>query len=140
MPIKPENRARYPNNWQEIRTAILERANNCCEQCRVKNGSLIQRGFWKDRGTFRCEDGAVRNEDNGWWLGCAHESDYCGEWKRIVLTVAHLDHIPEHCDPSNLKALCQLHHLRYDAKHHAETARQTRHARKAIADLFEEQP
>ena len=30
---------------------------------------------------------------------------------RIVLTVAHLDHAPEHNDPTNLRALCQRCHL-----------------------------
>lgn len=33
---------------------------------------------------------------------------------RVVLTVAHLDHTPENCDPDNLKALCQRCHLHYD--------------------------
>lgn len=36
----------------------------------------------------------------------------------VVLTVAHLDHIPENVDDSNLKAMCQRCHLRYDAHHH----------------------
>jgi hypothetical protein len=31
MPIKPENRTRYPANWSEIRAAILARAADCCE-------------------------------------------------------------------------------------------------------------
>lgn len=44
---------------------------------------------------------------------------------RIVLTIAHLDHTPENCDPSNLRALCQRCHNRYDAKHRAETRRKT---------------
>jgi hypothetical protein len=48
----------------------------------------------------------------------------------VVLTVAHLDHTPEHCDPSNLKAMCQRCHLRYDADHHASTARATRQAKR----------
>lgn len=39
----------------------------------------------------------------------------------VVLTIAHLDHTPENCDPSNLRALCQQCHNRYDAKHRAET-------------------
>lgn len=30
---------------------------------------------------------------------------------------------PENCDYSNLRALCQLCHNRYDAKHRAETRR-----------------
>ena len=37
MPIKPENRTRYPRNWQQIRAAILERAGNRCEFCGVEN-------------------------------------------------------------------------------------------------------
>ena len=48
---------------------------------------------------------------------------------KVVLTVAHLDHTPENCDPSNLLAMCQACHLRYDAGHHAETARATRRQR-----------
>ena len=43
---------------------------------------------------------------------------------RRTLTVAHLNHMPEDCRPENLKALCSACHLRYDARHHAETRRQ----------------
>ena len=38
-----------------------------------------------------------------------------------TLTVAHLNHTPEDCRPESLKAMCAPCHLRYDAKHHAET-------------------
>lgn len=37
MPIKPENKGRYPANWKEIRASILKRANNRCEFCGVEN-------------------------------------------------------------------------------------------------------
>ncbi|RUQ28768.1 MAG: hypothetical protein EKK68_14035 [Candidatus Competibacteraceae bacterium] len=30
MPIKPENRHRYPKDWKAIRAAILERAGHRC--------------------------------------------------------------------------------------------------------------
>lgn len=40
MPIKPENLARYPANWKEIRAKIQARAGDCCEQCGVRNGSI----------------------------------------------------------------------------------------------------
>lgn len=40
MPIRPENRARYPKNWGEIRAAILERAGNRCEFCGVENHTM----------------------------------------------------------------------------------------------------
>lgn len=104
MPIKPENRARYPKNWREIRQEILGRADHCCEWpgCGVANGSM--------------------NPRTG---------------SRVVLTIAHLDHQPENCAHSNLMAMCQEHHLAYDAKHHQQTAYQTRRSGKAAADLFD---
>lgn len=45
---------------------------------------------------------------------------------RRTLTVAHLNHIPEDCREENLKAMCAVCHLRYDAKHHAETRKNRR--------------
>lgn len=45
---------------------------------------------------------------------------------RRTLTVAHLDHVPEHCEPGNLRAMCAPCHLRYDAAQHAETRRRRR--------------
>lgn len=91
MPIRPENKARYPKNWKEIRMKILERANNRCEFCGVENHT---------------------------WIPAARIDTPMGAIK-VVLTIAHLDHTPENCDPSNLRALCQRCHNRYDAKHRA---------------------
>lgn len=45
---------------------------------------------------------------------------------RRTLTVAHLNHKPEDVRPENLMAMCAPCHLRYDAKHHAETRRRRR--------------
>lgn len=90
MPIRPENKSRYPKDWKQIRARILERAGNCCEFCGVPNYSIRPNGT------------------------------------KVVLTIAHLDHTPENCDPDNLRALCQKCHLTYDAKHHAQTASHTR--------------
>ena len=56
---------------------------------------------------------------------------------RIVLTVAHLDHQPENCSDSNLKAMCQRCHLRYDVKHHQANASATRRAKKQNGELFD---
>lgn len=36
---------------------------------------------------------------------------------KVVLTIAHLNHIPEDCRDENLRALCQKCHNSYDAKH-----------------------
>lgn len=53
----------------------------------------------------------------------------------VVLTVAHLDHTPEHCDPDNLAAMCQGCHLHYDRDHHAHTRWAARAA--ALAALMD---
>ena len=47
MPIKPENRHRYPppKQWQEIRATILKRANHQCEFCGVTNHSVRNNAF-----------------------------------------------------------------------------------------------
>ena len=46
MPILPENKHRYPDNWKEIRRKILEECGDKCEFCGVENrtvrgGSII---------------------------------------------------------------------------------------------------
>lgn len=86
MPIRPENRARYPREWPAIRARILERAGARCEgspaypDCRAANGA--------------------RHPATG---------------ATVVLTVAHLNHRPEDCQPENLRAWCQRCHNTYDA-------------------------
>jgi 5-methylcytosine-specific restriction endonuclease McrA len=122
MPIKPENRHRYPPDWRAIRLAILDRAENRCEQCGVPNG------VWRNPRTDAWTEDAGLAET--WILDGDHVA-------RIVLTVAHLDHAPEHNDPANLRALCQRCHLAYDADHHARTAYATRRAGNAAGDLFD---
>ena len=38
MPIRPENKAKYPRNWREISRRIrFERAQNLCEECGAHN-------------------------------------------------------------------------------------------------------
>ena len=54
----------------------------------------------------------------------------------VVLTIAHLDHTPEHNDESNLVAPCQRCHNGYDAPHRRAQARLTRSRRRARGDLF----
>ena len=104
MPIKPENKLRYPSNWKQIRTSILERAHNCCEFCGVENH------------TYRYNDRTKH-------------------MVRIVLTIAHLDHTPEHCSPENLRALCQRCHNRYDAEHRKETRSNNKKVKRMVGIL-----
>lgn len=107
MPIRPENRDRYPPDWPEISAGIrFGRAEGRCE-CDGRCG-MTHDGGRCDRVhgglTFRGED-ALRNART--------RTDARG-YGRVVLTTAHLDHTPENNDPSNLLALCQACHLRYD--------------------------
>lgn len=130
MPIKPENAARYPANWKQVRAGILLRATPAgsehprCEQCGVPNHS------WRNRETEEWTFNEMQVET---WTCVDHF-----RVTFIVLTIAHLNHTPEDCRPENLKALCQRCHLRYDGKHHAESAYRSRRSGKAAADLFEE--
>ena len=107
MPIKPENKARYPKNWKHIADSIRERAGNKCEgspdfpDCRAENGN--------------------HHPVTG---------------SKVVLTVAHLDHQPENCAPENLRAMCQRCHLNYDKHHHAKTAYATKKALAKTLDMF----
>jgi len=86
MPIRPENRARYPRDWKAISLRIRARAEGRCEgspafpDCRAENGKAHP------------VTGSI-----------------------VVLTVAHLNHQPEDCDDENLRAWCQRCHNTYDA-------------------------
>lgn len=80
----------------------------------------------RERAGERCE-----------WPGCGVRNGATVEGKRgpyrVVLTCAHLDHNPANCDPANLRAWCQVHHLRYDAQQHAQQAASTRRRRQIAA-------
>lgn len=139
MPISAANRKRYPKNWPDIRAAIRKRAESRCEFCGVPDGAWIVRDHGPAGATFTLVNtGAVHDAQTGEWLGDAPQREYAHRKRtRVILTIAHLDHTPEHNDPANLRALCCRCHLLHDATHHRQTAYRTRHARKALGDLFE---
>ena len=128
MPIKPENAHRYPADWPQIRARILERAGNCCEgspafpDCRARNYS------WRHRLTGELY-GSIDE---------APSANDAGELRRFVLTIGHLDHMPENCADENLRAWCQRCHLAYDLREHMQNAYQSRRAGRAAGDLFED--
>lgn len=113
MPIKEENRNRYPDNWEEIRKEILKRAENKCEFCGVENYAI---GYRDDSGEF-CKVEGMEGEVAG-----LEERKII----KIILTIAHLNHKPEDNRPENLKALCQKCHNNYDSEHRKKTRVQTR--------------
>lgn len=118
MPIRPENRARYPSDWKAIVAEIRARAGDRCE-CEGECG----------RGTH---EGRCPNEQG---------KPAYGSGSKVILTTAHLDHTPENNgEPGNrpnLKSMCQGCHLHYDKDHHAETAYKTRRTGLVSRDLFE---
>lgn len=130
-PIRPSERHRYPPEWPAIRARILTRADGRCE--------------------FLCADGSrcnapdleliFRDKANLERWRTPHGGD-CGgvdpdaRGVKVVLTIAHLNHQPEDCRDENLKAGCQLHHLRHDAKQHQANAAWTRRAQKNNQELF----
>lgn len=144
MPIKPQNRALYPTPkiWRAIRAEVLERDGHRCAICRVENGKYIIRS--KDRRTFVTDGNIKYHAETGERLGVQIIPDIPEEGPRcvrVVLTIAHMDHDPtnngEPGNRPNLKALCQMHHLRHDHEHHKGNAARTRAAKKASGDLFD---
>lgn len=143
MPIRPENIDRYPPDWPAISQSIRQRAGNRCEECGLANQALGGRDdtgrFWPAMPTGA--DGLrttwPQPGEDGWCERAPPLEPIRLRIIRIVLTVAHLDHTPENCDPNNLRAWCQRCHLRYDAAHHRKTAETTRRAQRAVGDLFQ---
>lgn len=98
MPIRPENRDRYPKDWRAISNYIrFERAGGRCE-CMGECGNGHQGRCPNVHGQPNFRTGSI-----------------------VILTAAHLDHTPEHCDEENLRAMCQACHLAYDYEHHEQT-------------------
>lgn len=133
MPIRASERARYPKDWPAIRARILERADNRCEflmmdgtRCNAPDKELVFRDK-RDPESWRMPNG----NDCG-------EADPTCYGVTVVLTIAHLNHQPEDCRDENLRAGCQLHHLRYDAAHHRQNSVWTRRRKKQNGELFAE--
>lgn len=123
MPIRPENVARYPHDWKAISDRIrFDRAAGRCE-CEGECGMPGHAGMIIDAGEARCMN--------------MHGQPSVYSGKLVVLTTAHLDHTPEHCDDDNLKAMCQGCHLHYDGAHHAETRQATILAAREAAGLLQ---
>jgi hypothetical protein len=133
----PMDRARYPENWEEISQRIRDREGNRCKWCGVFNGSI---GYREAGGKFVQMYASWDEVDNQ-----ADALTLDGiKLVTIVLTVAHLG--TPHADGApgdkhdkmdvrdeNLAALCQRCHLMYDLKDHVRNAAETRRRRKIEA-------
>lgn len=143
MPIRPENKDRYPKEWKAISRRIRERGGNACEKCYAPNGGMIRRGVsregvpvWRECGWSAYEDGASA-DDGSRVPDTGEDTVDWGRPVRVVLTVAHLDHTPENCAPDNLRALCQRCHNVYDAPMRARGIAERKKAQMACRDLLE---
>jgi hypothetical protein len=147
MPIKPENRARYPKDWKAISVAAKERAGWKCAHagCNARQYSV---GRWLSGagGVLTWTPHADYASDFTYAKQMAAEYSFFlfgdgpvpkGEAPVIVivLTTAHLDHDPTNCAPENLAPMCQRHHLAYDHEHHQANSYMTRKARANTMEL-----
>lgn len=111
MPIRPENRDRYPKDWKTVIVpAVRERSGNVCEgspaypDCRARNGEPHP------------VTGSI-----------------------VVLTVAHLEGAPlETRDLAQLMHWCQRCHNTYDAPMRQRGIRERARTACAAGDFFQE--
>ncbi len=112
----PINYKRYPPEWNIIVSKILIRAKCRCEICGLRNKSTAYSIslYVKENGRYKLCSIWFRSRQD------AEREDKYNNIKpvKVVLTIAHLDHDEENWNikMDRLKAMCQLCHLRYDAK------------------------
>lgn len=107
MPIRPENKARYPKGWKQIATAKKEAAG------------------------WRCE-GSPSFPD----CRAVHGEPHPVTEAVVVLSVAHLDHTPENVYDLNLKVWCQRCHNTYDAPMRRAGIERRKRLAAGIGDIF----
>lgn len=129
MPIPDDLKAAYPDDWDELREHVLERAERdahylpepapCCEWCGVPNGAeRLGPQVWVERTDYEDLEPVERLEVEGDGTLTSEVIDTVvtipDDTSTVVLTVAHMCSDPR-CDrPDHLRALCQACHLRYD--------------------------
>lgn len=114
MPIRPENRARYPKLWKQMVAAAAERSGGRCE-CDGKCGEDHEGG--------RC------NAING--------EPHPVTGSKVVLTLAHEHGVPlEETSINRMFHACQRCHNRYDAPMRRAGIRARIHAASAVGDMF----
>lgn len=117
--MPPIDYSRYPPNWKTaIVPAVMKRAGNACEKCSLKNGQTVFAV------SFRIRDIDNQYKLRSVWF--SNRDDAMREAKedtevrkiKVVITIAHLNHDEENADVklTDLMAMCQACHLRYDAK------------------------
>jgi hypothetical protein len=114
MPIRPENRARYPADWPAISR-------------RIRFG----------RAGGRCECAGECGEDHGGRCEAQHGCEHPRTNATVVLTVAHLPGREiEQCGDNDLKAMCQRCHNRMDMPARRRGIKERERAKRAAGDLL----
>ena len=130
MPIKSENKARYPVDWKTVVVPrIRARSGNQCEcigECglfhyQIDGNQYDSEIMLNRRSPMRCE--AINGEPHPVTNS------------KVVLTVGHTNHTPEDCRDEVLRHWCQRCHLRYDQKEHQRSARVTRFRKQGQEDF-----
>jgi hypothetical protein len=119
MPIKPENKKKYPPDWKGISLSVKESAGWKCENCGAPHGVVGKHGA--DGVFYAKEDIDGMNSSMGFQLFGNYPKVI-----RIILTVAHLNHNPADNRRENLRAWCQKCHLAWDKEHHMKNSKETR--------------
>lgn len=132
MPIRPENKARYPKNWKEISHRIrFVRAKGRCE-CEGECG----------------DDHAMENDNYGFYIIVDHRGGFDSRcWakhgelhhitgSKVILTAAHLNHIIEDCSDENLKGMCQRCHNKMDAPMRRAGIKKRKWQKNAVRELL----
>lgn len=146
MPIRPENRRLYPSDWRTVIVPMIaSRSQGRCEctgdcgrqhgpdedgRCLRQNGEI---GYWRGPDDFVILAVSIEKADFAIDVAALVDGH---KVIQVVLTVAHLDHHPQHCQPSNLKHFCQGCHNRYDAPTRRAGIQARARAQRASGDLF----
>lgn len=116
MPIRPENRARYPKEWKQMVALAAVRSGGRCE----------------------C-DGKCGLEHDGGRCDALNGQPHPATGSTVVLTLAHEHGVPlEETSIDRMFHACQRCHNRYDAPMRRAGIQQRARAQMAVCDMFGE--
>lgn len=115
MPIRPENKARYPKQWKAMVAQAAERSGGRCE----------------------C-DGKCGEDHDGGRCAAVNSQPHPVTGSKVVLTLAHEHGVPlEETSIEQMFHACQRCHNRYDAPMRRRGIRERAHAARAVGDFFD---
>ncbi len=138
MPIRPEFRKFYGAEWENIvRPRILKLAGHKCQQCGKPNHSVAyvycekvggrRVQYWVAQGSSAWKDSSGVPVPRSKWPAPGMPRKI-----RVILQVAHLNHVPGDDRDENLRALCGWCHLHWDSGEHHETRAGRKDARRPL--------